>query len=209
VSAARDLFSDAEDPELSPLVQFLSYAALESGDAQASSYEDSVQLMTLHSAKGLEFPIVFLCGLEDGLFPHQRSLADADGLEEERRLCYVGLTRAREQVYLSYAEQRRLHGVDTFGTPSRFIREIPTELLEEIRPALAVSRPVYRPSLGRRAIEAAVGGVRLGQRVRHSKFGEGVVLNCEGSGSHARVQVNFERDGTKWLVLAYASLEVM
>ena len=209
VSAARDLSSNAEELDLPPLVQFLSYAALESGDAQASVYEDSVQLMTLHSAKGLEFPLVFLCGLEDGLFPHQRSLADSEGLEEERRLCYVGLTRARQQVYLSFAEQRRLHGVDTFGTPSRFIREIPGELIEDIRPSLAVSRPLYRPASGRRMDEVAAGGIRLGQRVRHSKFGDGVVLNCEGSGSHARVQVNFERDGTKWLVLAYASLEVM
>jgi len=204
VSAAQGVIQD-EESELPPLAEFLSYAVLESGDVQAAEYEDSVQLMTLHSAKGLEFPLVFLCGLEDGLFPHQRSLADADGLEEERRLCYVGLTRAQKQIYLTYAEQRRLYGTDNYGTPSRFIQEIPQELLEEVRPALSVSRPVYRPS---RSLQEA-SPVRLGQRVRHGKFGDGVVLNSEGSGSHARVQVNFENAGTKWLVLAYAKLELM
>jgi len=204
VSAAQGVIQD-EESELPPLAEFLSYAVLESGDVQAAEYEDSVQLMTLHSAKGLEFPLVFLCGLEDGLFPHQRSLADANGLEEERRLCYVGLTRAQKQIYLTYAEQRRLYGTDNYGTPSRFIQEIPQELLEEVRPALSVSRPVYRPS---RSLQEA-SPVRLGQRVRHGKFGDGVVLNSEGSGSHARVQVNFENAGTKWLVLAYAKLELM
>jgi DNA helicase-2/ATP-dependent DNA helicase PcrA len=206
VSAARDSFS-TPDTELPPLLDFLSYAVLESGEAQAGAHEDSVQLMTMHSAKGLEFPLLFMCGLEDGLFPHQRSLHDADALEEERRLCYVGITRAREQLYLSYAEQRRMHGVDSFATPSRFIREIPAELLEEVRPTLAVSRPIYR----RAAVErnAGPGSVRLGQRVRHRKFGEGIVLNSEGSGAHARVQVNFEHVGTKWLVVAYANLELM
>jgi DNA helicase-2/ATP-dependent DNA helicase PcrA len=205
VSAAQG-FQHDEASELAPLIEFLSFAVLESGDTQAEDYEDSVQLMTLHSAKGLEFPVVFVCGLEDGLFPHQRSASDAAGLEEERRLCYVGLTRAQQQVFLTYAEQRRLYGTDNFGTPSRFIREIPQELLEEVRPALAVSRPVYRPSSG---YDATSLGVRLGQRVRHGKFGEGVILNAEGGGAHARVQVNFERAGTKWLVLAYANLELM
>jgi DNA helicase-2/ATP-dependent DNA helicase PcrA len=161
--------------------------------------------MTLHSAKGLEFSLLFLCGMEDGLFPHQRSLNDAAGLEEERRLCYVGITRARRELYLTHAEQRRLHGVETFATPSRFLREIPAELVEEVRPAMVVSRPVYRRSAGL----PAEGGVRLGQRVRHGKFGEGIVLNSEGSGAHARVQVNFESAGTKWLVVAYANLELM
>jgi DNA helicase-2/ATP-dependent DNA helicase PcrA len=205
VSAAQGVIQD-EDSELPPLAEFLSYAVLESGDAQAEDYEDSVQLMTLHSAKGLEFPFVFLCGLEDGLFPHQRSLADADGLEEERRLCYVGLTRAQQQVVLTYAERRRLHGTDHFGSPSRFIREIPRELLVEERPALSVSRPIYRPE---RSLKMEASPLRLGQRVRHGKFGDGVVLNSEGSGSHTRVQVNFESAGTKWLVLAYAKLELM
>ena len=205
VSAARDVIAD-EESDLPPLVEFLSYAALESGEAQAGAHEDSVQLMTLHSAKGLEFPLLFLCGMEDGLFPHQRSINDAEGLEEERRLCYVGLTRARQQLYLTYAEQRRLHGIDNYATPSRFIREIPTELVEEVRPTMAVTRPLYRRSA---AQPEGRGGVRLGQRVRHRKFGEGVVLNSEGSGAHARVQVNFELAGTKWLVVAYANLELM
>jgi DNA helicase-2/ATP-dependent DNA helicase PcrA len=205
VNAARDAYV-TEDSELSPLLEFLSYAVLESGEAQAGQFEDSVQLMTLHSAKGLEFPLLFLCGLEDGLFPHQRSLNDANGLEEERRLCYVGLTRAREQLYLSYAEQRRLHGTETYSTPSRFLREIPPELIEEIRPQMRVARPVARVS---RAPREAFNGVSLGRRVRHRKFGEGVILNSEGSGAHARVQVNFERAGTKWLVMAYANLELM
>jgi DNA helicase-2/ATP-dependent DNA helicase PcrA len=203
-SAARDLLSQ-QDSELPPLAEFLSYAVLESGDGQAEAYQDSVQLMTLHSAKGLEFSLLFLCGMEDGLFPHQRSLNDAAGLEEERRLCYVGITRARRHLYLTYAEQRRLHGVETFATPSRFLREIPAELVEEVRPAMVVARPLFRRS----ADTGPATGIRLGQRVRHGKFGEGVVLNSEGSGAHARVQVNFERAGTKWLVVAYANLEVM
>jgi DNA helicase-2/ATP-dependent DNA helicase PcrA len=209
VNAARDAPEPA-DSELSPLLEFLSYAVLESGETEAGEFEDSVQLMTLHSAKGLEFPLLFLCGMEDGLFPHQRSLNDAKGLEEERRLCYVGLTRAREQIYLSYAEQRRLHGGETFSVPSRFLREIPSELIEEVRPRLKVSRPLPRQvSRGSRIERESAGGIHLGQRVRHGKFGEGIILNTEGSGAHARVQVNFETAGTKWLVMAYANLELM
>jgi DNA helicase-2/ATP-dependent DNA helicase PcrA len=208
VSAARDA-PLAPDSELPPLMEFLAYAVLESGAAEAGAFEDSVQLMTLHSAKGLEFQLLFLCGLEDGLFPHQRSLNDAEGLEEERRLCYVGLTRAKREIYLTYAEQRRLHGTESYATPSRFIREIPAELLEEIRPTLTVSRPVYQRPVRGLGLGDGLPGIRLGQRVRHGKFGEGIVLNSEGSGAHARVQVNFERDGTKWLVVAYANLEIM
>ncbi len=205
VNAARDPYGGDEE-EMSPLIAFLSYAVLESGDSQAGATEDSVQLMTLHSAKGLEFPVLFLCGMEDGLFPHQRSLNDAEGLEEERRLCYVGLTRAREELYLSYAEQRRMHGIENYATPSRFLREIPSDLLEEIRPSFAAGRQIYRRG---GVVAQETNGVQLGQRVRHRKFGEGVVLNSEGSGAHARVQVNFELAGTKWLVLAYANLELM
>ena len=207
VSAARGYEPDGES-EAPPLATFLSHAVLESGEDQADAWEDSVQMMTLHSAKGLEFPVVFLCGMEDGLFPHTRSITDIDGLEEERRLCYVGATRAMKQLFLSYAEQRRLHGVDSYGTPSRFIREIPAELLEEVRPRIQVSRPVYMPRRSAAVEEdPAPGGIRLGQRVRHGKFGEGVILNLQGQGSHAQVQVNFERQGTKWLMLAYANLE--
>jgi DNA helicase-2/ATP-dependent DNA helicase PcrA len=207
VSAARGYEPDSE-AQVTPLASFLAHAVLESGEEQADAWEDSVQMMTLHSAKGLEFPVVFLCGMEDGLFPHTRSITDIDGLEEERRLCYVGTTRAMKQLFLTYAEQRRLHGVDSYGTPSRFIREIPAELLEEIRPRIQVSRPVYVPRRGGAVEEdPAPGGIRLGQRVRHGKFGEGVILNLQGQGSHAQVQVNFERQGTKWLMLAYANLE--
>ncbi|HET9391397.1 MAG TPA: DNA helicase II [Steroidobacteraceae bacterium] len=205
VSAARGFAAEGIEEGQSALEAFLAHAVLESGEGQAEAWEDCVQMMTLHSAKGLEFPIVFLCGLEDGLFPHQRSLNDIGGLEEERRLCYVGMTRAMKELYLTYAEQRRLHGVDSYGQPSRFIREIPDELIEEIRPKVQVSRPVAPGRL--RYEEPAVPGVRLGGRVRHGRFGEGVILNVEGNGPHARVQVNFERQGTKWLMIQYANLE--
>ncbi len=206
VSAARG-FSPEGETDMQPLESFLAHAVLESGEGQADPYADSVQMMTLHSAKGLEFPVVFLAGMEDGLFPHQRSVADLEGLEEERRLCYVGATRAMRQLYVTYAEQRRLYGVDQYGQPSRFINELPPELVEEIRPRLQVSRPVFvrRANLE----ESPVPAMRMGSRVRHSKFGDGVVLNFEGNGPQARIQVNFERQGTKWLMLSYANLEVV
>jgi DNA helicase-2/ATP-dependent DNA helicase PcrA len=209
VSAARGFSPETEaETELSPLESFLAHAVLESGEGQADPYDDCVQMMTLHSAKGLEFPVVFLAGMEDGLFPHQRSVADLAGLEEERRLCYVGATRAMRHLYITYAEQRRLYGVDTYGQPSRFISELPPDLIEEIRPRLQVSRPVFvkRSST---LDESPAAGMRMGSRVRHSKFGDGVVLNFEGNGPHARIQVNFERQGTKWLMLSYANLEVV
>ena len=248
VSAARGFALD-ESSDLPPLESFLAHAVLESGEGQASEWEDCVQMMTLHSAKGLEFPVVFLCGLEDGLFPHQRSVTDIGGLEEERRLAYVGTTRAMRRLYITYAESRRLHGVDQFGTPSRFISEIPVELIEEVRPRVQVSRPVYSargegsgggsgrsdsyggrgssayggarrdayPSAGRtdaakssRIEEApSVPGMKLGQRVRHAKFGEGVILRLDGQGANVQVEVNFERLGRKVLMLSYANLEVL
>ncbi len=207
VSAAAAFDVEEEDNDLPPLVAFLSHAALESGDEQADAWEDCVQLMTLHSAKGLEFPLVFIAGMEEGLFPHRRSVSDPGGLEEERRLCYVGATRAMSQLYLSYAEQRRLYGVDSYAQASRFLTEIPAELIEEIRPQLRVSQPVFRRAGG--IVDEPAAALRLGQRVKHKRFGEGVVLNCEGSGAHARVQVNFESEGTKWLVMSYANLELM
>ncbi len=210
VSAAKSFTPDPAD-DMSPLDAFLSHAALEAGEGQADAWEDCVQLMTMHSAKGLEFPLVFLCGMEDGLFPHQRSVADPHGLEEERRLCYVGMTRAKQLLYVTYAEQRRLHGMDSLSQPSRFIAEIPEEFVEEVRPRVEVSRPVSSLAGGRSASIApgADLGIRLGQRVRHGKFGDGVILNCEGQGAHARVEVNFETAGTKWLVLSYANLDLM
>jgi DNA helicase-2/ATP-dependent DNA helicase PcrA len=207
VTAARGYEPD-EANDMTALADFLSHAVLESGEDQASEWEDGVQMMTLHSAKGLEFPVVFLSGMEDGLFPSQRSLNDAGGLEEERRLCYVGTTRAMQQLYLTYAEQRRIHGMDNYGAPSRFINEIPAALVEEVRPRMHVSRPLYVPRQGIVHEESPVTGMRLGQRVRHGKFGEGIILDIEGQGTHARVQVNFEQQGPpKWLMLAYANLE--
>ena len=212
VSAAKSFTPDPAN-EMSPLDEFLSHAALEAGEGQADAWEDCVQLMTMHSAKGLEFPLVFMSGMEDGLFPHQRSIADPQGLEEERRLCYVGITRAMQSLYITYAEQRRLHGMDSYSQPSRFIAEIPDEHVEEVRPRVQVSRPIHTQQVPRRRQSAATPGselgIRLGQRVRHKKFGDGVILNCEGQGTHARVEVNFENAGTKWLVLSYANLELM
>ncbi|MFQ5609455.1 MAG: 3'-5' exonuclease, partial [Woeseiaceae bacterium] len=212
VSAARSFTPDPAE-EMPPLDEFLSHAALEAGEGQADAWEDCVQLMTMHSAKGLEFSLVFLCGMEDGLFPHQRSIADPNGLEEERRLCYVGITRAMQSLFVTYAEQRRLHGMDNFAQPSRFISEIPDEYVEEVRPRVQVSRSVHSsPRSSRTGASVAPGaelGIKLGQRVRHGKFGDGVILNCEGQGAHARVEVNFETAGTKWLVLSYANLDLM
>ena len=212
VSAAKSFEPDPNE-EMPPLDEFLAHAALESGEGQADAWEDCVQLMTMHSAKGLEFPLVFLCGMEDGLFPHQRSINDPNGLEEERRLCYVGITRAKERLFVTYAEQRRLHGMDNYSVPSRFLKEIPDEYVEEIRPRIQVSRPMA-PARSSRARHTPIDagedlGVRLGQRVRHKKFGDGVVLSCSGQGAHAQVEVNFENGATKWLVLRYANLDLM
>ncbi len=207
VSAAKG-FSPEGETDMQPLESFLAHAVLESGEGQADPYADCVQMMTLHTAKGLEFPVVFLAGMEDGLFPHQRSIADLASLEEERRLCYVGATRAMRQLYITYAEQRRLYGVDQYGQPSRFISELPADLIEEIRPRLQVSRPIFvRRSTS--LDEAPAHSMRMGSRVRHAKFGDGVVLNFEGNGPQARIQVNFEGQGTKWLMLSYANLEVV
>jgi DNA helicase-2/ATP-dependent DNA helicase PcrA len=207
VSAAKG-FSPEGETDMQPLESFLAHAVLESGEGQADPYADCVQMMTLHSAKGLEFPVVFLAGMEDGLFPHQRSIADLASLEEERRLCYVGATRAMQQLYITYAEQRRLYGVDQYGQPSRFIGELPADLIEEIRPRLQVSRPAFIRR-GGTLDEAPTHAMRMGSRVRHAKFGDGVVLNFEGNGPQARIQVNFESQGTKWLMVSYANLEVV
>jgi len=203
VNATRRFAHETEDDEGDVLGSFLAHAALEAGEAQADQFEDGVQLMTLHSAKGLEFPIVFIAGIEEGLFPHSMSADDPERLEEERRLCYVGMTRAMHQLYLCHAESRRLHGSENYPFPSRFLREIPAELVEEVR-ARGISRSPAAPVV---ATAPAAGGFQLGQRVAHAKFGEGVVLNSEGKGPSARIQVNFETVGPKWLVLTYARLE--
>jgi DNA helicase-2/ATP-dependent DNA helicase PcrA len=202
VTAAKTFI--AEDDDLSPLQQFLDSAALDAGDAQADPHEDSIQLMTLHSAKGLEFPLVFLAGMEENLFPHRMSVEEPGRLEEERRLAYVGITRAMQQLVLTYAESRRLHGSETYNTPSRFIREMPAELIHEVRLGNSVSRPLS--SVASKASPAEDAGIRLGQRVHHGTFGEGVVTNFEGRGASARVEVSFAA-GSKWLVLQYANLE--
>jgi DNA helicase-2/ATP-dependent DNA helicase PcrA len=203
VASRFERSDDATEDGLSELVAFLAYAALEAGEGQAEAGEDGVQLMTLHSAKGLEFPQVFLVGMEEGLFPSNRSMEESGRLEEERRLAYVGLTRARQKLTMTYAESRRLHGDTVMFPQSRFLREIPPVLLNEVRPRIAASRPAFA---GRFAEAPSTGGVRLGQRVQHASFGAGIVMDCEGTGTHARVQVNFENAGPKWLVLAYANL---
>jgi DNA helicase-2/ATP-dependent DNA helicase PcrA len=206
VSAARGFASEGtETGELTALEAFLAHAVLESGEAGEGTSEDGVQMMTLHTAKGLEFPLVFLAGMEEGLLPHHRTVNDLNGLEEERRLCYVGLTRAMQQLYLTHAEIRRLHGNDNPGAPSRFIEEIPKELIKEVRPKVQTVQPVIAGRF--RTDEASLpAGMRLGARVRHGKFGDGVILDIEGAGAHARVQVGFETEGTKWLVLQHARL---
>ena len=212
VNAAESFVIPADDEEagLSPLQSFLSRAALEAGDTQGEEWEDCVQLMTLHSAKGLEFPLVFMAGMEDGLFPHQRSVQEAGGrLEEEPRLCYVGLTRAMEQLYLPHAEVRRMFGSENYCRPSRFLDEIPAELMQEIRPRAAVQRPWVQATPAAARMQDDAAPFRHGQRVVHRKFGEGMVVTFEGSGDHARVQVNFDVAGSKWLVLAYANLEAI
>jgi len=199
---------DEASAEMTELVAFLSYASLEAGEGQAEAGEDGVQLMTLHSAKGLEFPQVFLVGLEEGLFPSAKSVDESGRLEEERRLAYVGLTRARQKLVLTYAETRRLHGMEMYGTPSRFLREIPPALVRDVRPKVSASRPSYGPPRSAALLDTGGGpSLRLGQRVMHPSFGEGVVMDAEGSGAHARIQVNFERGGAKWLVLGYANLQ--
>jgi DNA helicase-2/ATP-dependent DNA helicase PcrA len=217
VSAARSFGAESTDVDLPPLEAFLAHAVLESGERESDAGQDSVQMMTLHMAKGLEFKFVFLCGMEEGLFPHTRCMSDLGALEEERRLCYVGMTRAMKHLFLTYAEQRRVHGTDTHSAPSRFIKEVPPDIIAEVRPRVQVTRAVAAARMRREQPAAPVirfrneepppPGMRLGARVRHGKFGEGVVLNVEGSGPHARVQVNFEQQGTKWLMMQYANLE--
>jgi len=213
VNACR-AFEPEEDDELaSPLQQFLDTAALDAGETQADEFEDAVQLMTLHSAKGLEFPLVILAGVEEGLFPHKMSADDPERLEEERRLCYVGITRAMEKLLITYAETRRQYGTETFNTVSRFVKEIPAELLQEVRLKTAVSRPISFQRQSLRDAELSDSGeqtgFRLGQSVRHSIFGEGVILRFEGAGPNGVIEVNFSKVGKKRLVAQYAKLESM
>ena len=250
---AAEAFNQDPGSEMSPLESFLAHAVLESGETQAGEGTDHVQLMTLHAAKGLEFPLVCMVGMEQGLFPSERSISDPERLAEERRLCYVGITRAMRQLYLSHAETRRLYGRTEPRVRSSFVDEVPPDVLEEVRPRMNLSRPIYVPDryassdpkgganhgYGRgsgrrgdsydqrpeanyrltppspaRVRQAPVPGepklpFRLGTRVRHAKFGDGVVLSFEESGNDLRVQVNFERQGMKWLIMKYANLSAV
>jgi len=221
INAARS-FVRPDEEGMDPMSAFLSHAALEAGEAQASAGEDCVQLMTLHSAKGLEFPVVFIVGMENGLFPSMRAI-DEGHLEEERRLAYVGITRARKKLYLTHAEMRRIHGQEQIGSPSQFIREIPPANVVEVRPRAGIARPMFaaRSPFGHSSgggglyrggskpisgMDNMVAGLKLGQRVMHSKFGEGTVLSFKGSDDRAQVEVRFREAGTKWLAVALAKL---
>ncbi|KTC65560.1 DNA helicase II [Legionella adelaidensis] len=203
---------EKDEEELPLLVAFLAHASLEAGEMQAQEHDNYVHMMTLHSAKGLEFPLVFLVGMEEGVFPSKQAFEEPGRLEEERRLCYVGMTRAMEKLVLTYAEIRRLYGKEEYHRPSRFLREIPEELIEDIRPKAvyqAPARPTFAKNSQTSLYQQESAGLKLGQSVSHAKFGRGVVLSLEGSGAHTRVQVKFAEQGTKWLVLAYANLTVL
>jgi DNA helicase-2/ATP-dependent DNA helicase PcrA len=207
VTACKQFSPPEEAENMTPLSAFLAHATLESGETQAESHQDAVQMMTIHSAKGLEFPLVILAGVEEGMFPSQMSNEEPGKIEEERRLCYVGMTRAMQKLYITYAENRRVYGQEKYHTPSRFIKEIPSQYIEEVRLRTTISRPVqnrFTPATGHTAFEST--GFKLGQRVTHPKFGEGTVLNYEGAGEHARIQINFEDFGSKWLVMSFAKL---
>ena len=205
ISATREFETNADEGE-STLNAFLDHAALEAGETQADADEDCVQMMTLHSAKGLEFPLVFMVGVEEGLFPSMQSVEDTGRMEEERRLAYVGITRAMKKLFISYAESRRIYGSENLHSPSRFIREIPPHCLQEIRAAAKITRPVA--PRGHRISESD-SPYQLGRSVRHPKFGDGVILGCEGSGPNAQVRINFASVGEKRLVAQYARLELL
>jgi len=210
ISATSEFFSLGEDKndERSLLELFLDQASLDAGENQANENEDAIQMMTLHSSKGLEFPLVFIAGCEEGLFPHRRSAEDPKQLAEERRLCYVGMTRAMERLYLTHAESRNIYGIDSFSPVSRFIKEIPEELIYEIR--VSTETEIKDKGFEPRIVGGTdhnEGKFSLGDRVAHKNFGEGVILNYEGDGSNARVEVNFDNGGIKWLVLSFANLE--
>ena len=212
---------------MSPLGAFLTHAALESGDNQAEAGQDAIQLMTVHSSKGLEFDCVFITGLEEGLFPHENSMSDFDGLEEERRLMYVAITRARQRLYLSHSQTRMLHGQTRYNVKSRFFDELPEHALKWITPKQSGFSSGYGAgpgaayartgasfdndySVGSAPVparkDAPAHGLHTGMKVFHTKFGEGTVLTLEGTGDDARAQINFPRHGVKWLALSVAKL---
>ncbi len=219
ITATTEFVVKPEHDNLSEIEAFLADVVLETGEQQADSQTDYVSLMTLHAAKGLEFPVVFMVGMEEQLFPHQMSVNERDGLEEERRLCYVGMTRAMKKLFLSCSEHRQLYGQGQFHAPSRFIAEIPESLVYRVRPKLTVSKPIAygadnpiyfaRPKPKKESYVKSKkheSGFSIGQRVTHPKFGAGVIVNHEGQGEHARVHIKFEKHGAKWLVLSYANL---
>mgnify|MGYP001288191615 FL=1 len=209
ISATKQFHKPEEAEDMSDLDAFLAHAALEAGENQADRWEDCVQLMTLHSAKGLEFPIVFMVGMEEGLFPGQKSSDDPVRLAEERRLCYVGMTRARKTLYLMYTESRFLYGQEMIQRPSRFLSELPAECTEEVRARKNHISPSLNGVRGRDTQTMNETGIKTGQQVHHQKFGPGIVVDTEGSGKNARVQVNFKHAGSKWLVLAYTKLDIL
>ncbi len=198
--------NEAEASEMDPLTAFLAHASLEAGDNQAQAGEDALQLMTVHSAKGLEFNSVFISGLEEGIFPHENSLNEQGGLEEERRLMYVAMTRARRRLYLSYSQIRMLHGQTRYNVESRFVEEIPSETLKRINSKDKESTNTVMPRIPNRRMAATIGGFRIGQQVSHPKFGIGVIVQADGNGQDAMVQVNFSHEGLKWLALEFAKL---
>jgi DNA helicase-2/ATP-dependent DNA helicase PcrA len=197
---------------IDPLTAFLTHAALEAGEHQAGEGQDALQMMTVHSAKGLEFDVVFMTGLEEGLFPHEQSVTEPEGLEEERRLAYVAITRARHRLYLSHAQTRMLHGQTRYNIPSRFLEEIPQALMKWLTPRFSRQK-AFSPDFSRQTRTTLprpardVGGFRIGQNVMHPKFGPGVIIDAEGNGNDARVQVNFGNQGVKWLAVAVAKLQ--
>lgn len=211
VSATKSFVIPEEEQNMDELTAFLAYAALESGDNQADEFEDAVQLMTMHAAKGLEFPQVFMVGAEEGMFPGQQSADDETRLAEERRLCYVGMTRAMQKLTICHAESRRLYGQEKFHSPSRFIAELPEQDIEYVRLKTQVRRPqAIQMSTSNLSKESQdIQGFRLGQQVKHPKFGEGTVTAQEGSGDNSRLQVHFMGAGSKWLMTAYARLETI
>lgn len=203
VSACRNF--EAEDSSAPILPQFLDQVALDAGDRQANEDQDAVQLMTLHSAKGLEFPLVFIAGMEENLFPHKMSIDEPGRLEEERRLAYVGMTRAMHKLYLTFAESRSIYGSESFNSISRFVRDIPKDVLEEVRLQNSITRPTsYTAPVN--SDEGSDTGFQLGQQIRHNVYGDGVILNFEGNGPRARVHISFEEVGTKILILDSANL---
>ena len=213
---AGSQFSTSEAETLSPMLAFLSHAALEAGEGQAAAYDDCVQLMTMHSAKGLEFPMVVIAGMEEELFPPRQAMEDTGRLEEERRLCYVAMTRAMQHLLITYAEYRRLYGENRQHFPSRFLREIPAECISEVRMRQSISQPVSIQGNTAKRFRTSAAGLSVqgqqyfvGQQVSHPKFGEGIILNFEGQGEQARLQINFGQHGTKWLVASYARLEAI